>query len=202
MCSDVSGDDANAFFREIDGAPMMRAKMGRIISRIFKRLIGLPRTTSTILRSLSDTVAARARSNGIITSTQLESVFNIAGHSSETSKQDYQMMEREEDVINSFAAYDAIYGNAGEAIVPIDDANNSSASLDLNTSITSGAACRMVMDSPSMTSRYSHCDFFTEVSMKCSTSSEIDTGSCVSSPSRQSSGGSVHGSGSSPGYGF
>ena len=66
-------------------------------------------------------------------------------------------------------------------------ANTLCARGDLNTSSTSGAASRIAIGtcSVSINSKYSRRESSTDISMKCRTSSLIDTGSGVSDSSGQ-----------------
>ena len=83
----------------------------------------------------------------------------------------------------------------------LDGAKTSCASSDLSTSITSGAPSRIAEGTCSLStiSRYSRRDSSTDVSMKCKTSSDTESGSGVSDSSGHSSGGSDQGSRIEPG---
>ena len=74
-------------------------RVGRMVTRFFKRTLNLHVTTTTI-RSMVETKAEELEAEGSISGAQRKSVLDVNGHSSATAKRFYLYKNREADIMH------------------------------------------------------------------------------------------------------
>jgi hypothetical protein len=109
----ISSQRSNGMWLNWEGITMPAAHIGKLVTSFWERVAGVKMTT-TICRSLVETLAHTAHQEGLISTTEREAIQGVNGHSGVIAKDYYLLNDRRRESHNARKGFEAMFGGDKE----------------------------------------------------------------------------------------
>jgi hypothetical protein len=105
----VSSQRSNGMWLNWDGITMPAAQIGKLVTSYWERVAGVKMTT-TICRSLVETLSHAAHQEGLISTTERDAIQGVNGHSGAMARDYYLLNDRRKESHSARNGFNAMFG--------------------------------------------------------------------------------------------